>query len=197
VGHSDSRLNTGAGVRTGHLAAAAADDQEERRSRLLLLGGTSGLPLLDRGPVAIELENKRQRRIEGFGCGFTPGLDPGSRIRAWRCSLSVETRVSGLFRPRPRPLTMGVRERGRGPNRKEDWWWTGEVDSEGGVGAETRDRRRRTRTATAAASAGWRQRSEVSGGRRRRVAGERRRGAGGVRGKRACPSWHAQRRSAT
>jgi hypothetical protein len=69
------------------------------------------------------------------------------------------------------------------------WWWTGEVDSEGGVGAETGDRRRRTRTATAAASAGWRQRSEVSGGRRRRVAGECRRGAGGVRGKRACPSW--------
>ena len=48
----------------------------------------------------------------------------------------------------------------------------------------------RTRTATAA-GAGWRQRSEVSGGRWRRVAGERGRGAGGVRGKRARPSWHA------
>jgi len=61
----------------------------------------------------------------GFGCGFTPGLDPGSRIRGSGPRLSDVHGVGGLFGPRPRPLTMGVRERGRGPNRKWSWWWTG------------------------------------------------------------------------
>jgi hypothetical protein len=87
--------------------SAGSDEMRERSSRLLLLDGTIGLPLLDRAPLAIDLDNNRQRRVEGFGCGFTPGLDPGSRIRAWRCSFSMGTRVSGLFGPRPRPLTMG------------------------------------------------------------------------------------------
>ena len=99
-----------------------------------------------------------------------------------------------VWAPTP-PPHHGVRERGRGPNRKEGWWWNGEVDSEGGVGPEIKgqkqengQRRRRTR------AGGREARSVEDGGDGWLVSAGR--GARGVRGQRARPSWHAQRRSA-
>src|SRR3954447_8709460 len=48
---------------------------------------------------AIELDDERPRTVGGFGCGFSPELSPGSRIRVAGCRCPTFTGVGGLFGP--------------------------------------------------------------------------------------------------